>query len=325
MKSKYDFELNKVCNLINKKNYSLVGIQLPEGLKIYFSKIIEFIEKKTKAKVIFSADSCYGACDLANLKYLGVEFLIHFGHSKITKGNLPSLFIEVHSSVNVLNSVKKAKKLLKKNVGLITTIHHIKELEKVRQFLRKNNFNVFIGKRSKRVKYNGQILGCDFSSAKSIAEKVDNFLFIGDGFFHAIGVAVATSKEVVIANPYTNEVIKANGEEILRKRFSLIEKAKNYKNFGIIIGEKIGQRRTSLALNLKEVAEKKNKKAFLISLNEVNENIDYLDVECFVSTLCPRVAIDDIARFKKIILTPQEFEVVLGIKKLDDYKFDEIL
>lgn len=320
----YNFELKKICKIVNQKNYSLVAIQLPEGLKIYFKEILEFIEKNTKAKVVFSANPCYGSCDLAdNLKELGVEFLVHFGHSKITKGKIPILFIELHSQIDVLNAVGKSLKLLNKNVGLITTVQHVKQLKKVKNFLEKNKFNVFIGKGSKRVKYNGQILGCDFSSAKNIANKVDNFLFIGSGVFHAIGVSISTNKKVVCANPFTNEVFEIEEDKILKKRFGLIEKAKNYKNFGIIIGEKFAQRRINLALKLKKIAEEKNKKAFLISLNEVNENIDYLLLDAFVSTICPRVAIDDIAKFKKIILTPQEFEIVLGIRKWKDYELDE--
>lgn len=321
----YNFELSKICSIIKQKNYSLVAIQLPEGLKIYFKEVVDFIEKNTNAKVVFSANPCYGSCDLAdNLEDLGVEFLIHFGHSKIVNGKIPTYFIELHAELNLLKVVKKSLNLLGKNVGLITTIQHIKQLKEVVKFLEKNNLNIFIGKGSKRVKYNGQILGCDFSSAKNIAKKVDKFFFIGDGVFHAIGVSIATKKKVVCANPYTNEILEINGDKILRKRFSLIEKAKNYKNFGIIIGEKIGQRRINLALKLKEISEEKNKNAYLISLNEINENIDYLRMDCFVSTACPRIAIDDALKFKKIVLTPIEFKIALGINKWEDYRFDEM-
>jgi 2-(3-amino-3-carboxypropyl)histidine synthase len=48
-------------------------------------------------------------------------------------------------------------------------------------------------------------------------------------------------------------------------------------------------------------------------------------VDAFVSTACPRIAIDDALRYKKPILTPVELEVSLGIRRWDDYVFDSIL
>ena len=47
----------------------------------------------------------------------------------------------------------------------------------------------------------GQILGCDAKSAGKIAERVDSFLYIGDGEFHPIAIALETKKPVYKYNP----------------------------------------------------------------------------------------------------------------------------
>jgi 2-(3-amino-3-carboxypropyl)histidine synthase len=48
-------------------------------------------------------------------------------------------------------------------------------------------------------------------------------------------------------------------------------------------------------------------------------------LDAFVSTACPRLAIDDYLRFRKPMLTPIELEVALGARKWDDYLFDSFL
>jgi len=79
---KYDLELEKVINQINKQKAKLVCIQLPDGLKPEAKDTQQAIESNTKAKVIIWLGSCYGACDTPNLDKLGVDLLIQWGHSE---------------------------------------------------------------------------------------------------------------------------------------------------------------------------------------------------------------------------------------------------
>jgi len=46
--------------------------------------------------------------------------------------------------------------------------------------------------------------------------------------------------------------------------------------------------------------------------------------DAYVSTACPRIAVDDYLRYPKPILTPVEMEIVLGLKKWSDYSLDSI-
>ena len=43
-----------------------------------------------------------------------------------------------------------------------------------------------------------------------------------------------------------------------------------------------------------------------------------------MNTACPRIAIEDYLTYKQPILTPQEFEIVLGERPWSEYAFDEI-
>lgn len=79
-KIEYNLELEKCVKEIKKSKAKFVCIQLPDGLKKYATKIVDYLEKNTKAKIFIYLGSCYGACDTPNLK--DINLLIQFGHSK---------------------------------------------------------------------------------------------------------------------------------------------------------------------------------------------------------------------------------------------------
>ena len=59
--------------------------------------------------------------------------------------------------------------------------------------------------------------------------------------------------------------------------------------------------------------------------NTTPQKLDAFGLECWVSTACPRLAIDDYAAFSKPVITPVELEIVLGTRKWEEYLFDEII
>ncbi len=75
----YNLELDKVITEINKQHTKTVLIQLPDGLKPKAEQIQKDIESKTNAKVITWLGSCFGACDIPEVK--DIDLLIQFGHS----------------------------------------------------------------------------------------------------------------------------------------------------------------------------------------------------------------------------------------------------
>jgi len=334
--SDYDIDLEKVVKTIKNNNYKTIALQIPEGFKNYASKFVDFLEEKTNSTVIIIADPCYGACDIANIELLnlGVDFVIQIGHSElpnIGKYHIPMAFINALSKKEISKVVEKSLTYLEgKIIGIITTSQHVHRLNEVEDILKKNNFKPLISKGDKRISSKGQILGCNFSSATSLSKEVDCFLFIGSGTFHPLGILIDSKKPVIAADPYTNTVKKRELEElkdaILRQRYGAIANSKNSKKFGILIGIKRGQQRMKLVPELKKIIKDNNKESLVISLDFFSpESLEgFRDIDCFVSTACPRVAIDDYLRYKIPIITPIELEIVLGIRKWEDFKFDQI-
>ena len=159
-----------------------------------------------------------------------------------------------------------------------------------------------------------------YAAAKSAG--ADAYQFGGTGVFHAIGVSLATGKPTFALDPYGDGgVQEVSADRLLRKRFVQIEKAKSAKTFGILLSSKSGQCRKELAKRLETLSPD----ASVVLIRGVTEmQLRILGFESYVNTALPRLALDDQSRFPMPLLSPAEFEIVLGLRSWDDYAIDEI-
>jgi 2-(3-amino-3-carboxypropyl)histidine synthase len=335
--SGYQIDIERAAETIKKQGYTTVALQVPEGLKSRIFPLVEFLENETGATILVSADPCYGACDVVNyeLKNMDVECVIHLGHTEIpTVENfwIPTIYVNVVSTLDVSKVVEKAIPSLEgKKIGVVTTAQHLHTLETVANILRKLGLEPLIREGDERISSKGQILGCNFSVGTRSAEHVDSFLFIGSGTFHPVGLSMSTRKPVIAADPYTNMVRKQEIDDMknnmLRQRYGAIIACRSARRFGILIGLKRGQQRLKLAYELKQMLTSAGKKSLFITMDEFSPVSlqGFADIDCYVSTACPRIAIDDYLQYKKPVITPVELEIVLGRREWEMYVFDEIL
>jgi 2-(3-amino-3-carboxypropyl)histidine synthase len=334
--SGYLIDIENATKTIKQQRYKTVAIQIPEGLKRNIFPLVEYLKKETDATILVSADACFGACDVVNyeLKNMDVECVIHLGHTAISDVEnfwIPTIFVNVQSTLDISKVVEKAiPSLVGKKIGLVTTAQHLHTLTKVEAILQKHNLETFIVEGDERISTKGQILGCNFSVGTKIAETVDSFLFIGSGTFHPVGLLISVRKPVIAVDPYTNAVKKQEIEDMknnmLRQRYGAIVACRSARRFGILIGVKRGQQRLTLAYSLQQMLDSAGKHSLLITLDEFSPiSLQGFDLDCYVSTACPRIAIDDYLQYKKPIITPVELEIVLGRREWETYVFDEIL
>lgn len=327
--SMYDMDLDRAIRKINSKDARTVGLQFPEGLKMQAVKIAKQIEDETGATVIISGDPCFGACDVGDWKMKGsVDLIIHYGHTPLPlKYEIPTLFIEAFSKIDVKKSLEKSLEELKghSRVGLVTTTQHLHLLAEIKDYLEDNGKEVILGSSASTRK--GQVLGCNFSSIKNL--DVEIILFIGSGNFHPLGIKLFSNVPVLAIDPYNNEIRKMDeyADRILRIRFARITKARSARKWGIIVSSKEGQYRMALAKELKKTLEDAGMEAYIILADNINPDIllPYRELEAFVVSACPRIAIDDSQMYKKPLLTPQELEIVLDKRQWENYQLDEIL
>ncbi len=324
----YSLEIERASKEIRRRNVNRVLLQLPDGLRPQAFKLAGTLKEQTGVEVLLSGDSCYGACDIAvnQAKAVQADLVIHYGHSQmIPETQIPILYVEAKMDFDVSPLLERVQPIIEdwKTVGLAATVQHVHKLGEVVEKLRHIQISVAIGEGGGSTPHDGQVLGCDYRSAQSISDVVDGFLFIGGGRFHPLGLALATGKTVVAADPYTSSVVSFGENEIRRlamRRMAAITAAKRAHRFGVLVSLKPGQYDLSTAVIVCTKLEKHGLEAAIICLDDVRPEtlINFSEAEAFIDTACPRIAIDGISDLRKPILTVQEAYVVLGEKRWEE-------
>lgn len=326
----YDYKIGQIKSEIERLDAKNIILQFPEGLKTDAIDVSNSIQEVVPyVNIIIDADPCFGACDLADNKVNHhIDLVVHFAHTPLPiKTDCPVLFIEASSSSDVVSPIEDAMNKLDEStniVGLITTAQHMHKLGQMKEIIESHGYDVKID--SGKGTSVAQVLGCNFTSIKNL--DVDEIIYVGSGDFHALGVRLFTKKKVILADPFTGKSrdIEEFYDRILRIRFARITKAKKAKSFGIVISSKKGQLRFDLAIRLKKIINEYGFEAQILNMDFISpDRMLPFNLDAYVMTACPRIAIDDSAMYKKPVLTPQELQIVLGIRDWDDYLMDEII
>ncbi|MBI2667786.1 diphthamide biosynthesis enzyme Dph2 [Candidatus Woesearchaeota archaeon] len=320
----YDLEEQKIVEEIKKIKAKRILIQLPEGLKKEANRLVGYIEKNTNAKLFISGESCWGGCDLPleEAKKIKADLIVHFGHAPFFNPNFPALYIETKYKTDITKLAESSLEYLKNfdNIGLVSSVQHIHQLDNVKIILENNNKKVIIPEAKGRAFYKGHILGCEYSGSKLMEKNVDCFLVLGNKF-HSMGLALSVDKKVIVIDPINEEIhdLDSDKKKITLRRLKLIEKAREANIFGIIVGMKSGQQNFSVAENIKNKLLKNGREAYILTMNNVTNDqlINFYNIEIFVNTSCPRISIEDIDRFEKPVITYTELLIAL-----DELKFD---
>ena len=330
----YELNFEELLPQIKREHPGLqtIGLQFPDGLRDYSVAIGEKVQEGTGALPVISADPCYGACDLCDDEFakLGIKVMIHFGHSPMpsvkTDFGVHVYYVPAHSIHPIEDVVIRACAEMKgPRIGVTTTAQHVHKLDVAEKILRAHGFEPVTMLGDKRTALRGQLLGCNVLAA--VKCDVDEFIFIGSGDFHPLALALETEKPITAADPYSGTVRKlteAKGR-ILKQRWAAIGKAKTAQTFGIVVSTKAGQTRFNLAKNVLTLLHKHGKTGTIIQNKQISpETLLYFrHLDAFVGVACPRVPIDDQGRYKQPFLTPQELEIVLGVRPMEHYVFDE--
>jgi len=301
----------RILRELKKAKAKRILLQVPEGLKVHSLDLVDFLERKG-IETLLSIEPCFGGCDLRDeeAKRLGCDLLLHIGHSDFgLKTKVPVVYEHYEIEVDPIPLLEwHLKKLNYERISLVTTIQFVGCLERVKKFLEGKGKKVSIGS-SGRLK-NGQVLGCDYSSAKSVENKVDCFLFIGSGRFHPLGLQERVNKPVLFLDlerkTLTNFFRERERMEILRRM--RVQKAREFRNFGIIVSTKPGQMNLKTAERVKRKLRSLGKNACVLVADQLTpEKLIGLKVDVLVNTACPRIR-EDFEQFGKVILDPEDIE-----------------
>ena len=312
--------LRRLKEDVRYKTARSIAVQLPEGMK---RGIVEITKEFNDKELIFIGDPFWGACDVPqNGKW---DLLIQFGHSQIPNLGLfqQVIFEEIQEDLEFDLDVNA---IPFKSLVLTSNVTYSNQLPRIKKLLESKGITVSLKKGDSRVFYPGQVLGCNISTARGTEE---NVLFIGEGIFHPLGIALALpDKKVLAFNPKTGEYqdMEKEKRKFLSQRYGAIDLASRAKKFGIIVSTKIGQTRYSLARVAVNLLQNAGKNPFIITLDLVrDEELMNFPADVYVNTACPRVTVEDYGTFSKPVITFYELQMALGLKDKSRYIFDEIV
>jgi 2-(3-amino-3-carboxypropyl)histidine synthase len=317
----HDLDQERVAREIKKRKASTVLLQLPDGLRSTAFTLAQSLTEQTGAEIIISGDSCYGACDLAltQAHTIQADLIVHYGHSPMIESKTPVLYVEAAYDFDAPALALKALPLINDwdGVGLTTTIQHVHMLKEVDDTLQAHGVRTATGIGAPTNP--GQILGCDYTAARAIADTVEGYLHIGAGRFHPLGLAATTGKPIATANPYTMKVELLPEKEVTRlamKRMAAINATKSAKTWGILVSTKPGQRHIQQARRLKKRLTENGRHATIILLDEINNHTlaNFTEAQAYVDTACPRIAVDNPPDTTRPTLTPNETLIALNQK-----------
>jgi 2-(3-amino-3-carboxypropyl)histidine synthase len=136
-----------------------------------------------------------------------------------------------------------------------------------------------------------------------------------------MGAVLSIDKPVLLLDVYNNEIKDMKGvkDKILKQRIISVEKFKEAKKVGIIVGIKQGQKFGSQKI-LVDKFEKLGKKVIIITMSELTPDklMNFYDIDGFVELACPRIAVDDFSKYNKPIITFKEALIALGEKSWEE-------
>ncbi len=202
-------------------------------------------------------------------------------------------YVFAKAYVDVIPVLKKTLPLIKGRVGIITTIQYLHLMKDIKKFFDDHDI---------KAETLGQVLGCNTKVTEK--SKADTIIFFGDGLFHPKGMALK-KKYVIIANPLSKTarlLTKQEMDDFEKKRYAGLAKFYASKNIGVLVTLKPGQEQMNAALDLKHKYPGKN--MYILVFDDLNWNSleDFPFVECFVNTMCPRIAYDDYSKFPKPVV-----------------------
>nr|NVI71079.1 putative diphthamide biosynthesis protein 1 [Cucujiformia] len=241
----------------------------------------------------------YGACCVDDLtaKALGVELLIHYGHSCLVPIDqtcgIKLLYVFVDIKIDPLHFIDTVKLNFETSsrIVLMSTIQFVTTIQTAAAKLRDSGYDVSIPQI--RPLSPGEILGC----TAPVLKCAESLIYLGDGQFHLEAAMIANPRTAAYKyDPYSKKFTK---EKYAHKEMELVRKkaiadATESGTFGVIMGTLGRQGNAKVVEHLRTRLENIGKTTVVILLSEIFPNkLDlFTRLDAFVQIACPRLSID---------------------------------
>ncbi len=319
--SGYMVDVDYALTRLRESRARRVLVQSPLGLRGVAKKVCDKLAGEG-FEVFVSSSSCWGGCDVAygEASETGADAILHLGHTPfLRRDRIPTIYLECRYADD--QPVRElGEKIVEavggfSKVGVGASVQWVNHLQTVKEILGGVGVEAVSAEPDMYAVHRAQVLGCDVSALKKIENRVEAYLVVGS-VFHGLGIALLSEKPAYAADPNTQSVkeLKTLRDRILRQRYAMIEAFRKARDIGVVVSLKPGQKRMGLAQRLNNLFRKHGKNSFIVTGDEITPTaLEENRYDAYVNTACPRLCIEDQARFSKPMLLPAESLVALGL------------
>ncbi|KAI7744071.1 hypothetical protein M8C21_023906 [Ambrosia artemisiifolia] len=296
------------------------------------------------------ADTTYGSCcvDEVGASHINADCVIHYGHTCLSPtSNLPAFFVFGKAPINASNCAKhlcdyamSSKKPVMVLFGLEYghALHDIKEASTTEATslsgdtsISKLHFADVMSQSMNPTKTSDVNEDCDDASRKTYSigglrwslqqglsmENYSLFWIGPDNSAFANVVLTFNGCEIVRFDAMENQLLTDTSQQrrILKRRYYLVEKAKDAGIVGILVGTLGVAGYLSMINQIKEMTTKAGKKAYTLVMGKPNPSklANFPECDVFIYISCSQTALLDSKEFLAPVITP--FEAMLAFTR----------
>ena len=327
------FDIDKSIKWILDNQFKRIALQFPDEHLNNSIKVISKLKISLSECTFFIlADTSYGSCcvDTVAAEHYDADAIIHYGHSCLSQvEKIPTLLVFDKNPLDLNKIFIEINKISKKLIILYDVSYHYLYEDLVNQF--KDNSDVFISKlvltgettNETKVLFS-RLLPLDLKNDsesysffyvgnKTSIKNCFLFYFNKNSFYqYDCGQC-----EKVLFN-------KTNRE--LMKRYYLIEKAKDSKIFGILIGTMSVAKYKDAINHVAKILQKAKRRYYSFLIGKLNcpKLNNFMEVDTYVLVACNENSLIDSKELHKPIINVYELEMAFNCARLwgDEYVVD---
>ncbi|MGC9117002.1 MAG: diphthamide synthesis protein [Conexivisphaera sp.] len=316
-------DLDAVDEVLRRVRPRRAGVAAPDGMQLAARALHDHLRRAGVEPTII-LDPTYGFCDLQDRQAedLGLDVVFNLGHwSPMPQRGRTVLvgaeYILPEDRLARIAGLLAAEASARgwRRVGLFTTSNYGRARRSLARALGDLGLEVLPeGDDALGTTLSWQVTGCMFRGPWAYSSSVDGMAFLGSSKFHAVALRLATGRPTIMVNPesVSAEDVEEEASRRARRAALAVYRAAEARVFGVLTGERSGQRYPELARALGRSLERLGRTVYYYSAYEVSaERLGVARyVDAFVVLACPRIGLDMEGFDRPVLSYPQALQLL---------------
>ncbi|XP_060533166.1 2-(3-amino-3-carboxypropyl)histidine synthase subunit 2 [Cylas formicarius] len=300
------YEIKKCADWIRLNGFQKVCLQFPDHMLADSSEVAFRLQDVLGQTVYILGDTAYESCcvDYIAAAHINADAIIHFGPTCFSKSSASISYLNIYEKFEI--DVEELKFLYHEHfsqnpVSVVVDSEYIHKLDFIENVLKLYHKVEIFTIQQDLSSLEGQIVLFIGNSDRKVVNLYLTFRFKDVFFYNPKQISAKFSKFELDAR-------------IFKKRHFLVEKIKDSKTIGIVIGTLGVKNYIDIIERIKKLIEARGKKYYLISVGKptVAKLANFPEMDVYVMITCAMNEIYESREFYRPIVTPFDIELALN-------------